>query len=452
MPSGSTDDAKQATAARETGRPDAPPRPFQPREPAARETPGRNGPSRVAAAKETEQLAEQVARKAAATIRQKQPDMTAFVESCVETAIGRAVSVERGSRHRPRARRLLKTLAGKKNILITTHQNPDPDALASSYGLYYLLRAALKDKDPAVRITYAVKGSTGGGYNRAFLALSEIKPTAWEHVNLADHDAILLLDVQPNFKFSPLPPGVIPTAVIDHHRARGRRPKCDFCDIRTDVGATSSIIFSYFMELEIDIPPDLAAILLYAIETDLAGAAGQPGDLDNMALSSLTLIADTRKLYKMRYVDLPQSIYTATAQGLASAVFYDKVMFSHLETLDSSEAPAVIADFLLRYEGVQWVLVTALSAATPGANGAPSLVMSLRTAEAKTSAADLMRRLLRGIGEGGGHRTKAGGSIPLKDATTAEIDRARTRLRKRLLRALGVSPSTRGQRLVPREA
>src|SRR5690606_39638589 len=68
----------------------------------------------------------------------------------------------------------------------------------------------------------------------------------------------------------------------------------------------SSIIFSYFMELEVPISRDLGAMLLFAIESDLAGAAGTPGELDNIALSSLTLIADPRKLYKMRYVDLPQ--------------------------------------------------------------------------------------------------------------------------------------------------
>ena len=43
------------------------------------------------------------------------------------------------------------------------------------------------------------------------------------------------------------------------------------------------------MELEVAIKPDLAATLLYAIESDLAGAAGTPGELDNIALSSLTL-------------------------------------------------------------------------------------------------------------------------------------------------------------------
>ena len=52
------------------------------------------------------------------------------------------------------------------------------------------------------------------------------------------------------------------------------------------------------MELEAPISASLAAVLLYAIESDLAGAAGKPGELDNIALSSLTLIADT-----LRYID-----------------------------------------------------------------------------------------------------------------------------------------------------
>src|SRR6185436_4459746 len=133
-----------------------------------------------------------------------------------------------------------------------------------------------------------------------------------------------------------------------------------FCDIRTDVGATASIIFSYFMELEIPIKPALGATLLYAIESDLAGAAGQPGELDNIALSSLTLIADPRRLYQMRYVDLPQSYYIAYANALSNAVYYENALMSHLETIDSLEKPAVLADFLLRFDQVQWALVTAV--------------------------------------------------------------------------------------------
>ena len=361
--------------------------------------------------------------------------MTSFVESCIVQTAGSAIAVERESRHRPRARKLLKLLQGKRNILVTAHKHPDPDALASAYAITKLLRTML----PEAKVTTSVKGIVGGGYNEAFLKQNDIKLRPWHDEKLASYDAILLMDVQPTFKLNPLPDGVMPTAVIDHHRSRGRRPKCDFCDIRTDVGATSSIVFSYYMELEVPIPPDLAATLLFAIETDLAGAAGQPGELDNIALSSLTLIADPRKLYQMRYADLPQSYYLVYSQALSNAMFEGKALISHLDTIDSLEQPAVMADFLLRFDQVEWALVTAIAG--------DKLVLSLRTSAAKASAADVMRRLLRNLGEGGGHRTKAGGFIKLETGTPAEVERIRKLLWARYLRAVGIKTS-RGQKLI----
>src|SRR3954453_1388421 len=274
--------------------------------------------------------------------------MTAFVDSCVETVAGSANQVARRARGRPRARQLLDALAGKKNILLTTHLHPDPDALGSALALRSLLEQKLDGKP---QFTISVKGHIAGGVNDAFVRNSNIKFTPWDDAALPGYDAIVMLDTQPQFAFSPLPNGAKPTAVIDHHRTgRGRRIDCPFCDIRTDAGATSSIVFSYFMELEVPIRPDLAATLLYAIESDLAGAAGTPGELDTIALSSLTLLADPRKLYQMRYVALPQSYYTAFSEGLANAVYYDQAMLSHLESIDSLEKPAVVADFLLRFE------------------------------------------------------------------------------------------------------
>lgn len=362
--------------------------------------------------------------------------MTAFVESCVETAAGSATAVARQTRHSPRARHLLRALGGRKNILVTTHHHPDPDALASCLAMSVLLKAKL----PQATVTVSIKGNVGGGLNATFAQLMSLPLTPWEDEKLTSFDGVVLLDTQPPFANSPLPASCSPAVVIDHHRSRGRRPHCPFGDIRSDVGATASIIFSYFMELETAISADLAATLLYAIESDLAGAAGQPGELDNVALSSLTLIADTRKLYKMRYVDLPQSYYIAYAKGLASAMVYDTALMAHLETIDSPEKPAVLADFLLRYDQVQWALVTAVMG--------DALVLSLRTNRGKLSAADIMRRLLRNLGEGGGHRTKAGGYIPLANASATEVDRQRELLRRRLLRALAIKVP-RGQRLVP---
>ena len=242
-------------------------------------------------------------------------------------------------------------------------------------------------------------------------------------------------------KIQPLSPWSATTAIYRRAPQSGRRrgPRCPFWDVRPDVGATASIIFSYFMELEIELSADLAATLLYGIESDLAGAARTPGELDNIALSTLTLRADPARLYRMRYVDLPQSYYEAYAKALANAVYFDHAIVSYLGPINSLEKPAVMADFLLRFDKVDWALVTAVH------NN--KLILSLRTSDTRLSAAEMMRRLLRKIGEGGGHRTKAGGLVPLENGSAAEIERIRKVLRRRYLRSLKIAAS-RGQRLV----
>lgn len=369
---------------------------------------------------------------------------TAFVESCLGTVADSAVAAERRARHRPRAGKLLELLADKKNVLVTTHQHPDPDALASGLAMCHLLGTKLKGS----KVSMSIKGRIGGGINEMFVRLSNLKLLPWDDAMLANFDAIILLDTQPMFAFSPLPAGVHPLAVIDHHRGKSRKPlsDCEFCDIRTDVGATSSIVFSYFMELEVPIKGELAATLLYAIETDLAGAAGTPGELDQVALSSLTLLADNRKLYQMRYVDLSQGYFLAYSNGLANAAYWENngssgAVLSHLESIDSMEQPAVIADFLLRFDKVQWAMVTAVHE--------NKLILSIRTSNtSKLTAADMARRVLRTIGEGGGHRTKAGGFIRLSTGSAAEIERIREMVRRRFLRSLAIK-GQRGQKLVP---
>ena len=364
--------------------------------------------------------------------------MTAFVDSCVQTLAGSAVAAERRSRGQARARQLLKALAGKKRILVTTHIHPDPDALGSAVALAHLLTQRLgtradKSDDPPATITLAVKGRMGGGVNGTFLRIARGKLTPWDEVDPATYDAVVLLDTQPQFSFSPLPPGVLPTAVIDHHHRGGRRrPKVPCWDVRPEVGATCSIVFRYFMELEEPIPADLAAGMLYAIESDLAGAAGTPGDLDNVAMASLTVTADSRTLYQMRFTPLPRAYYKAYAQALANAEFQDSAVMSHLDVIESMEQPAVMADFLLRFDQAEWVLVTA--------KAADKLVLSLRTRSKDRSAADVLRQILNRLGEGGGHRAKAGGHIPLGGHPDIDLEKVRRKVWRKFLCAVGLKP------------
>ena len=143
----------------------------------------------------------------------------------------------------------------------------------------------------------------------------------------------------------------------------------------------------------------------------------------------------------MRYVDLPQSYYTAYAAALNNAAYYENAIISHIEVIDSLEKPAVMADFLLRFDAVQWSLVTAIHE--------NKLIMSLRTSSKTLSAVDVIRKLTRNIGEGGGHRLKAGGYIPLANGSATEIARLRDVLKRRYLKFLKIR-NTRGQKLVPK--
>jgi len=386
--------------------------------------------------------------------------MTTFVDACLTTMTTSASQVERSerSRARPKCARLLKALAGKRNILVTSHLHPDPDALASCQAMQHLLRKLLHQEKYAVKysekyseksgdknsdkaapkVTVRLKGQIGGGINSAFTRIIKLDFEAWDDDALAEYDAIVLLDTQPQFSNSPLPPGVVPTAVVDHHRGRGRRTQFAYSDIRIDVGATASIVFSYFMEQHVPIPSDLGATMLYAVESDLAGAAGQQGGLDTIAISQLTLLADTKRLYQMRYVDLPQSYYADFARTIATAMRHADVIVSHAGEVAFAEVPAVMADFLLRCEGVHWALVTAVHDGR--------FVFSLRTQSTHKSAGEVARRITSRLGDGGGHFTKAGGAIPLLSRDQSMIESHRKTLCRRLLRCLHVKVG-RGTRL-----
>lgn len=381
--------------------------------------------------------------------------MTRSVESRIDTAAGGARKGARRARGRAQAARLLKVLKDKRRILITCHRHPDPDALGSGLALAHLLEKVL----PEASVEIAVKGTLGGGINAAFTRHVKLDLSEWDDDRLLDRqrpdafDAVVLCDVQPAFPFSPLPEGLekldmqLPTAIIDHHRARGRRPAAPFVDIRPDVGATGSIVFSYFMELGVEVPRDIAATLLYAIESDLAGAAGEPSELDNMALSNLTLVADTKRLYRMRHVPLPQHYFISYANGLLNATIYENVLFTHLDRIEFLEKPAIIADFLLRFDGADWCIVTAIVG--QGEEDRPTrMLVSARTNNPTLSAGEAMRRAMEHFGEGGGHRTKAGGFVRLENGSATEIERLKLELRKRFLRALKVPEDARGRRLM----
>ena len=352
-------------------------------------------------------------------------NMTAFVESCIDTVSSTAQRVQGGTR--PRAKQMLRALAGKKNILITSHMHPDPDAVASCLAMLRLLTVAMPDAKLHVRF----KGQPDAPRLKSLAKTIGLPYEAWDDAALPEYDAIIVLDTQPTFGVSPLPPGLHATVVIDHHRGRGRRQSAAFMDIQTEVGATASILFSYFMELQQTIDPSLAAALLYGIECDISGAAGNQSPLDTVAISGLVLNADIRKLWQMRYVSLPANYFVAFAKAVDSAMKYENVVVAHAGPIQQIEEAALLADGLLRCDGVDCVLISAVHDGR--------LQLSLRSQSLRYSAGEVMRRLVNRLGDGGGHRAKAGGQIQLEQTGQPCIDRVQRVITRRLLRCLHVT-------------
>ncbi len=120
------------------------------------------------------------------------------------------------------------------------HDNPDPDALAAAMGLKRLLEHEL-----GVTVTLAHGGIVGRAQNRAMVEMLGIPLTPVEKVDPDAFDLIAIVDSQPDTGNNSLPPGHRIDVVIDHHPARAGSARAPWCDIRPELGATSTIVFDY---------------------------------------------------------------------------------------------------------------------------------------------------------------------------------------------------------------
>src|SRR5580765_7006381 len=156
--------------------------------------------------------------------------------------------------------RALAQLAGRQSLLIYTHDNPDPDALAAALGLRQL---AMHELHVEATLTYG--GIVGRAQNRAMVENLKMPLTPVERIDLAQFDTIALVDSQPETGNNSLPPGHRIDVVVDHHPPRAGSARAPWCDIRPDLGATSTIVFGYLRERGIIPEVPLATAMFFAL-------------------------------------------------------------------------------------------------------------------------------------------------------------------------------------------
>jgi nanoRNase/pAp phosphatase (c-di-AMP/oligoRNAs hydrolase) len=319
-------------------------------------------------------------------------------------------------------------LRGKHRLLVLTHANPDPDSLGSAVGLGAFARAL------GVESTFAVVGRILRAENQAMVRELAIETQPLEGLDLGQFDCAALVDTQPGFGHTPIPSGLRIDLVIDHHVSDAVRPRFDgvrIIDLRHGVGATSSIVASYFLESGIVPGRDVATALMYGIRTDTADLSRNLSETDTRAYDFLSPLVDRRKLLAITRPRLPPEYFQTLRDALGKIRLYEHIALCSLGRTPSPEMVAEVADLLMRMEGLQAVFCGGLVDST--------FYVSVRTDPSIADAWHLIHSAMKGEdGSCGGHGAVAGGSIQLPSGDDRALKRLERRLERRILKAMGV--------------
>ncbi len=296
----------------------------------------------------------------------------------------------------------LRQACGSGPVLILTHDNPDPDALATGKALATLLETAWNIPS---RLKYC--GLVLRAENRALLNL--LTPE-WQHADdLSDLDpysAVALVDTQPGAGNNRFPEDKTPQIVIDHHHPlREKLEEVPFGVVRPQIGATATILAQYLQEAEVEIDPDLATALFYGIKTDTRGLSRGTSEADIDIYLKLLPIIDHDKLIKIEQAGLPQVYFCSISQGLQAAQVYERSIVAYLGYMHRPDLPAELADILIRLNNARAVLCLGIFEA--------GLYLSIRAEPLSQDAGLLVQQVIIPPGKAGGHGTMAGGQLPL---------------------------------------
>lgn len=304
----------------------------------------------------------------------------------------------------------LRAVAGDGPVLILTHNNPDPDALASGKTLAHLFQGAW-----GISSRLAYSGLVTRAENKAMLQL--LTPE-WQPLEAmpewGKYSAIALVDTQPGAGNNILPIDVIPQIVIDHHHPlRSALERVPFADIRIEIGSTVSIVYLYLNAAKIIPDEQLATAIFYGIQTDTRGLTRGSSLLDQEIYFNMLPLIDRDRLVKVEQAGLPREYFRSFVNGLQSARVYRRTVVSYLGKIHRPDFVAELADILIRLENSRAVLCMGYHGGT--------LYLSMRTASPDYDAGSLIQKVIAGLGRAGGHGMMAGGQVPLIDRSPDEI-------------------------------
>lgn len=295
-----------------------------------------------------------------------------------------------------RVKEILEILGESDKIALLLQPDPDPDGLASALALRCLL-GRNKTSTPIVSF-----GKVSRPENIAMIRLLDLEVHTIEPEELASFDKVALLDTQPSHFTVSLPRVDV---IIDHHPMTANYSNVPYCDIRSKYGATSTILTEYLRASAVTIGQRLATALLYGIKADTLHLNREVIDADLYAFVSLYPDINYNLLRRMEKPEIPMQFAPILANALLNMISKDKLLVCFVGNVVREDLIPQIADFMLQFEAIEWVVCAGIYR--------ENVVMSVRNVGYVKNAGDVIKRILNGIGSGGGHRTMAKAIFPI---------------------------------------
>lgn len=291
-------------------------------------------------------------------------------------------------------------IAPAQRILIVTHNDPDPDAIGSAVALRHLLSHW---SDAEVKIAY--RGLIGRAENRALISYLGHPLQRLTRADSAPPVTIALVDSQPGAGNSPFGQDGDVAVVIDHHPRREESDRARYVDVRPGTGSTSTILTEYLRAADVDLPAAIATALFYGIKSDTMGLGRSATAADIAAYAFLVPLIDSQALFEIERAQVPPAYFLSLVDTLSAAQIYRDVLITYIGWMKYPDLAAEIADWLLRLQGIQWVVCIGAHKET--------MNLAIRSRHPRGGAGLLARAAIQGEGTAGGHDTMAGGQIPL---------------------------------------
>ncbi|SCZ79137.1 DHH family phosphoesterase [Pseudobutyrivibrio xylanivorans] len=312
----------------------------------------------------------------------------------------------------------LTQLLDYNNIIVQCHNTPDADAIASGMALTQYLRA----HDKTVAFVY------GGNFEITKSNLKLMISDLGVDIHYVRHQAQLsqLLGIREQ----ELPELIVTVdcqygegnvrifkarqiAVIDHHQISNPLP--ELSEIRSYLASCSTILWDMLKEEGYPVEKDkkLSTALYYGLMTDSNNFSEIQHPLD-MDMRDYLKYSNSA-IIKFKNSNISQEELRIAGIALLGSEYYHENHYSIVKT-DPCDPNilGIISDMMLQVEDVESCLAYSIHEG--------GIKLSVRSCVKEVKADELAKFICQGVGDGGGHLTKAGGFIVRSLLERQELD------------------------------